>query len=271
MALPVEPLRQMSFDIGGVNCIYGNLFLSRLASWPPTFTGNLNLIILLPFWNLCSSLSLAHVPCHLSPVDKFPDRPSNHQKEWILKDQHPSRDFQGYTCQDILTSFIRTVKWAKRNHDVNFFPDGVQMQVNSLHIFHYKGPRAVSNFVLNCLTLHKFKPFVRIIYHIVRISKFQFHTSVLLIKYLNSHLHHTPIDRPCCSVVVVVVFCLFSVFCWLFTLVLIYHRFAIPCSAHRTSETILCLRVTAPTRCDRHDRWFQIFFIFTPIWGRFPF
>ena len=73
------------------------------------------------------------------PVDKFPDRPSNHQKEWILKDQHPSRDFQGYTCQDILTSFIRTVKWAKRNHDVNFFPDGVQMQVNSLHIFHYKG------------------------------------------------------------------------------------------------------------------------------------
>ena len=38
-----------------------------------------------------------------------------------------------------------------------------------------------------------------------------------------------------------------------------YHWFAIPCSAHRTSERILCLRVTAPTRCDRHDRWFQIF------------
>ena len=33
MALPVEPLRQMIFDIGDVNCIYGNLFLSRLASW----------------------------------------------------------------------------------------------------------------------------------------------------------------------------------------------------------------------------------------------
>ena len=42
-------------------------------------------------------------------------------------------------------------------------------------------------------------------------------------------------------------------------------------SAHRTSETILSLRVTAPTRCDRYDRWFQIFFMFIPIWGRFPF
>ena len=31
------------------------------------------------------------------------------------------------------------------------------------------------------------------------------------------------------------------------------------------------LRVTAPTRCDRHERWFQIFFMFIPIWGRFPF
>ena len=31
------------------------------------------------------------------------------------------------------------------------------------------------------------------------------------------------------------------------------------------------LRVTAPTRCDRHDRWFQILFILSPIWGRFPF
>ena len=46
--------------------------------------------------------------------------------------------------------------------------------------------------------------------------------------------------------------------------------FAIPCSAHRTSETILCLRVTAPTRCDRHDRWFQTFFIFTLTWGNDP-
>ena len=38
-------------------------------------------------------------------------------------------------------------------------------------------------------------------------------------------------------------------------------------SAPRTSETILCLRVTAPTRCVRQDRWFQICFIFTPNHG----
>ena len=27
----------------------------------------------------------------------------------------------------------------KRNLDADLFPDGLQMQVNSLHIFHYKG------------------------------------------------------------------------------------------------------------------------------------
>ena len=36
-------------------------------------------------------------------------------------------------------------------------------------------------------------------------------------------------------------------------------------------SNILGLWVTAPTRCDRQDRWFQIVFLVTPIWGRFPF
>ena len=49
---------------------------------------------------------------------------------------------------------------------------------------------------------------------------------------------------------------LFGVFCFLQS-----H----PRCAPRTSETILCLRVTAPTRCVRQDRWFQIFFMFNPI------
>ena len=40
--------------------------------------------------------------------------------------------------------------------------------------------------------------------------------------------------------------------------------------AHRTSETILCLRDTAPTQCVRKDPWFQIFFIFTPTWRNDP-
>ena len=39
------------------------------------------------------------------------------------------------------------------------------------------------------------------------------------------------------------------------------------CSAHRTSETILCLWVTAPTGCVWHDRWFHIFF-FHPYLGK---
>ena len=102
------------------------------------------------------------------------------------------------------------------------------------------------------------------------VSKFQFHTSVLLIKYLNSH--HITL-RPTGRVLSCRRCCVLPVFRFLLVVYpcFDYHRFAIPCSAHRTSETILCLRVTAPTRCDRHDRWFQIFFIFTHIWGRFPF
>ena len=102
------------------------------------------------------------------------------------------------------------------------------------------------------------------------VSKSQSHTSVLIIKYLISHQHHTDRQAVCPAVVCCVVFCLFSLLLFVYPCFDL-PPFAIPCSAHRTSETILCLRVTAPTRCDRHDRWFQIFFIFTPIWGRFPF
>ena len=42
------------------------------------------------------------------------------------------------------------------------------------------------------------------------------------------------------------------------------------CRALRTSETILCLRGTAPTQCVRHDRWFQMYFMFTPAWWNDP-
>ena len=78
-----------------------------------------------------------------------------------------------------------------------------------------------------------------------------------------TYLHHTTRWAVCLAFVV---FCmLLSLFCFFI------HWSAIPRSAHRTSETILCLRVTAPTRCVRQNRWFQTFFIFTPTWGRFPF
>ena len=139
MASPVEPLRLLCIDIGNVNCIYGNTFLHRLASWASGIYWETDPHHSTSFLELM--LQFIYSTCSLPPfpVEKFPNRPSNNQKEWILKDQHPSRDFQGYTCQDILTSFIRTVKWVKRNHNIDLFPDGVQMQVNSLHIFHYKG------------------------------------------------------------------------------------------------------------------------------------
>ena len=164
----------------------------------------------------CSSLSIAHVLCHLSQWINFQTDPVIIKKNGYSRTNIPVGTSKGNTCQDILTSFIRTVKWAKRNHDVNFFPDGVQMQVNSLHIFHYKGAHGgyqISCSIASCCTNSNllWEEF----YHIERISKSQFHTSVLLIKYLNSNLHHTPIDRPCAQqssfcVLPVLVFYLFG-------------------------------------------------------------
>ena len=75
-----------------------------------------------------------------------------------------------------------------------------------------------------------------------------------------TYLHHTTRWAVCLAFVV---FCmLLSLFCFFI------HWSAIPRSAHRTSETILCLRVTAPTRCVRQDRWFQIYFYFHPYLGK---
>ena len=44
-----------------------------------------------------------------------------------------------YTCQDLLTAFIRTINWGSKHLKVNLFPNDFQRHVNSLHIFHYKG------------------------------------------------------------------------------------------------------------------------------------
>lgn len=139
MTVPCEPLRRQIFDLDGAECIYGSVFLHRVAQWASTL-----------FWETEPNHSTSYFELMLQfiyttgtlppfPMAKYPERPSNKQKCWVLKDQNPTYDFQGFTCQDILTSFIRTVKWAKRNIQVDLFPDGVQMQVNSLHIFHYKG------------------------------------------------------------------------------------------------------------------------------------
>ena len=48
----------------------------------------------------------------------------------------------------------------------------------------------------------------------------------------------------------------------------IFHDLGGGFKRYRTSETILCLRVTAPTRCDQHDRWFQTFIIVNPTCGK---
>jgi len=101
------------------------------------------------------------------PVDNFLDRPSIYQKEWLLKDQRPSRDFQGYTCQDILTSFIGTVKWAKKETLMLIFSLTDYRCKSILYTyFTTKGTLVVSDFALICLTQHRSIHFLNITYHI---------------------------------------------------------------------------------------------------------
>ena len=78
--------------------------------------------------------------------------------------------------------------------------------------------------------------------------------------YFRSHEIGGETILPCASAVVVL---------W-FMLVLFTYMYTIPCRALRISETILCLRGTAPTQCVRHDRWFQMYFMFTPAWWNDP-
>ena len=142
MAEPHEPLYQVPNDITYAQCsrcIYNADFLFRLAQWASTL-----------FWEQTPHHSTSYLELMLQliyetrtyppfVVAKYPDRAENNQKIWLLRDQHPCKDFQGYTCQDLLTAFIRTINWGQRRLNVHFFPDDFQPQVSSLHIFQYKG------------------------------------------------------------------------------------------------------------------------------------
>ncbi len=91
------------------------------------------------------------------------------------------------------------------------------------------------------LTMHsKSKPFAKAIYHTEITSNFHSGTWAL-----------NQIRKPRWSYIVLICSCRVVVCCFHLSI----HIYAIQCSALRTSETILCLWVTAPTRCVRHDRW----------------
>ena len=142
MAEPLPPLYQVPNDITVAQCsrcIYNTDFLYRLAQWANTL-----------FWERNPHHSTSYFELMLQfiydtntyppfVVAKFPDRADNNQKLWLLRDQNPCKDFQGYTCQDLLTAFIRTINWGQRHLKIHFFPDDFQPQVNSLSIFRYKG------------------------------------------------------------------------------------------------------------------------------------
>ena len=142
MAEPHPPLYQVPNDITFAQCsrcIYNVDFLYRLAQWANTLFWERNPHHSTSYFELMLQFIYETNTYPPFVVDKFPDRTDNNQKIWLLRDQHPCKDFQGYTCQDLLTAFIRTINWGQRNLNVHFFPGDFQPQVNSLHVFRYKG------------------------------------------------------------------------------------------------------------------------------------
>ena len=70
---------------------------------------------------------------------KSPDSTTNGQKIWILKDEHPLRDFQGTQLHDLLSGFTRTIHWVQKTLHIYIFPDSYQEQVSSMSKYSYKG------------------------------------------------------------------------------------------------------------------------------------
>ena len=120
-------------------CKYNSDFLYRLAQWGKNLSWEQNPQHSTSYFELMLEYIYETRTYPPFAVSKYPDRENNHQKLWLLRDQHPGRDFQGYTCQDLLTAFIRTANWGHKHLGVSIFPNDIQPQVNSLHIFNYKG------------------------------------------------------------------------------------------------------------------------------------
>ena len=142
MAEPSMPILQLVFDLSPEQCSrckYNPDFLFRLAQWAKNLSWEQNPQHSTSYFELMLEYIYETRTYPPFAVSKHPDRENNHQKLWLLRDQHPGRDFQGYNCQDLLTAFIRTANWGYKHLGVSIFPNDIQPQVNSLHIFSYKG------------------------------------------------------------------------------------------------------------------------------------
>lgn len=142
MADPTNPRISVANGITDAQCVqckYNPQFLQRLARWAENLSWEANANHSTSYFELMLQFIFETHSYPPFAVSKYPDRTGNNQKLWLLRDQHPCRDFQGYTCQDLLTAFVRTINWSKRHLKVHLFPNDFQPQVNSLSVFHYKG------------------------------------------------------------------------------------------------------------------------------------
>ena len=123
-------------------CKFNQVFLHRLATWAVSLQWDLNTHETTSLFELMLSYiyTTGHYPPF--PVRKYPNNINNRAQHWILRDQNPTVDFQGFNCSDLLSGFTRCVNWTKKHLQVSLFPDLPKPDVVALSRYGFKGKTA---------------------------------------------------------------------------------------------------------------------------------
>ena len=123
-------------------CKFNPEFLMRLSSWASNVSWDLNTNETTSTFELMLSYIYSTGCYPPYPLRKYPDNANNRSIHWVLKDLHPTMDFQGFHCADLLSGFTRCVNWTKKHLQVSLFPDLPKPDVVSLTRYGFKGKTA---------------------------------------------------------------------------------------------------------------------------------
>ena len=120
-------------------CKFNPEFLFRLAQWANTVP-----------WDCASTHHTSFIEIMLSfifstktfppfPIRKYQNKANARQTKWVLRDQHPTMDFQNSNAGDLLSGFIRITNWCAKHLGVELFAGGRKPDVCSLTRYMYHG------------------------------------------------------------------------------------------------------------------------------------
>ena len=75
------------------------------------------------------------------PIQRF-QNDSSRAKIWLLKDLHPTKDFQNYHIGHLLSGFVRITNWCSKHLGVDLFPGIKKPDVCSLTRYGFRGKAA---------------------------------------------------------------------------------------------------------------------------------